>query len=408
MSKKYSLQQVVIFVVSACLVTALICVAVFSGLQYINPKYEINFDPKSVNIASINKFNQVRSMLKNDYYQKVDENELIEGAVSGLADSLKDPYTVYFNKEQMQAFLEKSEGSYVGIGISVNTGSDGMLTVIEPFEESPAKKAGIVAGDKIIKVDDKDVTALRDENMVISMIKGQENTKVKITVYRTSIGKSIDFNIVRKKIKIVNIKSEVLADNIGYIKLVMFDQDIAKYFNENLDKLLAQGIKGLIIDLRDNPGGSYEQVVAIADRLLPEGLIVYTEDRNHIKQEKKSNKTQLDMPIVLLINGNSASASEILAGAIKDHKKGTLVGTKTFGKGLVQELRLLSDGSGLKVTISKYYTPSGVCIQGIGIKPDMEVDALEDYRNLPVSQIPKNNDIQLKSGIEVLKAKINR
>lgn len=408
MSKKYSLQQVVIFVVSACLVTALICVAVFSGLQYINPKYEINFDPKSVNIASINKFNQVRSMLKNDYYQKVDENELIEGAVSGLADSLKDPYTVYFNKEQMQAFLEKSEGSYVGIGISVNTGSDGLLTVIEPFEESPAKKAGIVAGDKIIKVDDKDVTALRDENMVISMIKGQENTKVKITVYRTSIGKSIDFNIVRKKIKIVNIKSEVLADNIGYIKLVMFDQDIAKYFNENLDKLLAQGIKGLIIDLRDNPGGSYEQVVAIADRLLPEGLIVYTEDRNHIKQEKKSNKTQLDMPIVLLINGNSASASEILAGAIKDHKKGTLVGTKTFGKGLVQELRLLSDGSGLKVTISKYYTPSGVCIQGIGIKPDMEVDALEDYRNLPVSQIPKNNDIQLKSGIEVLKAKINR
>jgi C-terminal peptidase (prc) len=390
------------------LVTALICVAVFSGLQYINPKYEINFDPKSVNIASINKFNQVRSMLKNDYYQKVDENELIEGAVSGLADSLKDPYTVYFNKEQMQAFLEKSEGSYVGIGISVNTGSDGLLTVIEPFEESPAKKAGIVAGDKIIKVDDKDVTALRDENMVISMIKGQENTKVKITVYRTSIGKSIDFNIVRKKIKIVNIKSEVLADNIGYIKLVMFDQDIAKYFNENLDKLLAQGIKGLIIDLRDNPGGSYEQVVAIADRLLPEGLIVYTEDRNHIKQEKKSNKTQLDMPIVLLINGNSASASEILAGAIKDHKKGTLVGTKTFGKGLVQELRLLSDGSGLKVTISKYYTPSGVCIQGIGIKPDMEVDALEDYRNLPVSQIPKNNDIQLKSGIEVLKAKINR
>lgn len=407
MEKKYSLQHVIIFMVSAAIFTAIVCVTAFFVLKYVSPGYEISFDPKNISISNINKFNQVRSILKDDYYQKVDENVLMEGAVGGLADSLKDPYTVYFNKEQMQAFMEKSEGSYVGIGISVNTDSNGLLTVIEPFEESPAKKAGIQQGDKIIKVGDKDVTAIRDENMIISMIKGQENTKVGITVYRPSVGKSVDFNITRKKIKIVNTKSEILSDNIGYIKLLMFDQDIARYFNDNLNKLLAKGIKGLIIDLRDNPGGSYEQVVAIADRLLPEGTIVYTEDRNKIKQVKKSDKTQLDIPIVLLINGNSASASEILAGAIKDFKKGTLVGTKTFGKGLVQELRLLSDGSGIKVTVSRYFTPSGVCIQGIGIKPDMEVDVTEEYKNLPVSQIPRNNDIQLKTGIEVLKVKIN-
>lgn len=402
MDRKYSLRQVVIFTGSAVILTAV----VFFAIQLLSPKYQIKFDPKTVSISSINKFDQVRSILKEDYYQDVDENTLMEGAVSGLADALKDPYTVYFNKEQMRSFLEKSEGSYVGIGISVNSDTDGVLTVIEPFEDSPAKNAGIIQGDKIIKVDGKDVTAIRDENMVISMIKGQENTKVDITIYRASAGKSIDFNITRKKIKINNIKSEILPDNIGYIKLIMFDSDISKYFISELDNMLSKGIKGLIIDLRDNPGGSYEQVVAIADRLLPEGLIVYTEDRAKNRQEKKSDKTSLDIPLVLLTNGNSASASEILAGAVKDLHKGTLVGTKTFGKGLVQELRMLADGSGIKVTISRYFTPSGVSIQGIGIKPDIEVEAAGEYKNLPVSQIPRSNDVQLKTGIEVIRSKI--
>ena len=407
MDRKFSLRHVIIFMTSAAIFSVFVCIAAFYAIQLFVPKYEINFDPKSVSISNINKFNQVRSILKEDYYQNVDENTLMEGAVGGLADSLNDPYTVYFNKEQMQSFMEKSEGSYVGIGISVNSDSNGILTVIEPFADSPAIKAGIIQGDKIIKVDGKDVTTIRDESMIISMIKGQENTKVDITVYRPAVGKSMDFNILRKKIKITNIKSEIISGNIGYIKLLMFDSDIAGFFVNELDKMRAKGIKGLIIDLRDNPGGSYEQVVAIADRLLPEGLIVYTEDRDKTRQEKKSDKTELDIPMVLLINGNSASASEILAGAIKDLNRGTLVGTKTFGKGLVQELRVLGDGSGIKVTISRYFTPSGVCIQGIGIKPDMEVGVGEEYENQPVSQIPRNKDIQFKTAIEVLNAKIN-
>lgn len=408
MEKKFTMKQVVVFMVSVSAFTAIVCIAVFILVQLFVPKYEISFDPQNVSIANINKFNQVRSILKDDYYQAVNENDLLEGAVGGLADALKDPYTVYFNKDQMKSFMEKSEGSYVGIGISVNSDENGILTVIEPFEDSPAKKIGIIKGDKIIKVDGEDVTTLRDENMVISMIKGQENTKVAITVFRPALGKSLNFNIIRKKIKIVNIKSEILPDNIGYIKLMMFDQNIAKDFYDHLNKMLQSGIEGIIIDLRDNPGGSYEQVVAIADRILPEGLIVYTEDRNKIRQEKKSDKIELDIPIVLLINGNSASASEILAGSIKDLDKGTLVGTTTFGKGLVQELRLLNDGSGIKVTVSKYFTPSGISIQGIGIKPDMEVDVTGEFKDMPVSQIPRNKDVQLKTGIEVLKAEINK
>ncbi|NJD04121.1 MAG: S41 family peptidase [Ruminiclostridium sp.] len=393
---------------TAAIFTVFVCVAAFYAIRLFIPKYEINFDPKTVNISNINKFNQVRNILKDDYYQKVDENTLMEGAVGGLANSLNDPYTVYFNREQMQSFMEKSEGSYVGIGISVNSDTDGILTVIEPFADSPARNAGIIQGDKIIKVDGRDVTAIRDENMVISMIKGKEDTKVGITVFRPSADKSIDFSIVRKKIKISNIKSEIISGNLGYIKLILFDASIAADFTRELDKMLPKGVKGLIIDLRDNPGGSYEQVVAIADRLLPEGLIVYTEDRNKIRQEKMSDKTELNIPVVLLINGNSASASEILAGSVKDRKKGTLVGTKTFGKGLVQELRVLEDGSGIKVTISRYFTPSGVSIQGIGIKPDIETGVGKEYENLPVSQIPRNKDIQLITGIEVLKSKINR
>ncbi|MCX7841702.1 MAG: S41 family peptidase [Clostridia bacterium] len=368
-----------------------------------SPKYQIYFDASKVNIENIKKFNKVRSILKSEYFQNVDENVLLEGAVAGMADSLKDPYTVYFNKEQMKMFMEKSEGSYVGIGVSISMDNNGLLTIIEPFENSPAKAAGLIQGDKIIRVDGTDVTGLKDENMIISMIKGKENTVVKITVYRPSEGKSIEFEMVRKKIEIVNIRSEVLPGNIGYIKLIMFDSHIARDFEKRLNELLAKGIKGLVIDVRDNPGGDYGQVVSIADRLLPEGLIVYTEDKQRRKNEENSDKRALELPIAVLINNNSASASEILAGALKDHKKATLVGTRSFGKGLVQTVKWLDDGSGIKVTIAKYFTPSGVCIQDIGIAPDIEVKFDEKYANIPVSQIPREDDIQLKQAIECIK-----
>lgn len=393
----------VLLVIVTAAISFLAAGFIFTGRDYIKP--EISFDPKVVGAGDIRKFNEVKGILKKDYYQDVDEKTMLEGAIRGMTDSLQDPYTVYFTRDQMKIFTEKSEGSYVGIGVSIVVDNNGLLTIIEPFDDSPAKKAGILQGDKIIKVDDKDVTSIRDENMVIAMIKGQENTRVKITIYRPSEGRSIDFEMMRKRIKIVNIRSEVLPGNIGYIKLIMFDSEIASYFEEHLNKLLAQGIKGLIIDVRDNPGGAYDQVVKIADRLVPEGIIVYTEDKNKKRFEEKSDKQELEMPLVVLINENSASASEILAGAVKDHKKGTLVGKKTFGKGLVQAVIPLSDGSGLKVTVSRYFTPSGVCIQDIGIQPDEVVDVPEAYKNKPVSEIPKGDDVQLQTAVQMLRAK---
>lgn len=406
MDRKFSVRQLAAIIAVVVVVTVCTTIMTIHSLNTQSTKYMISFDADSVNHENVIKFNQVRNILKEDYFQEVDENKLIEGAVAGLAESLKDPYTVYFNKDQMQSFMEKSEGSYVGIGVTVNVDEKGLLTVIEPGEDSPAAQAGMKKGDKIVKVDETDVTAISDENMVISMIKGKENTKVKITVYRPEESNYRQFEITRKRIKASNIKSEIFDGDIGYIRLVMFDSEIAKYFISDLDKLLKKGIKGLVIDLRDNPGGSYEQVIEIADSLLPEGTIVYTENREGKKEYKNSNKAYIDLPLAIMTNGNSASASEILAGAVKDHARGTLVGTKTFGKGLVQELKILEDNSGIKVTISKYFTPSGVCIHGTGIAPDIEVDVMDDYRSLPASQIPRAKDIQLQSAIEAVKGKI--
>lgn len=403
---KRTLFSLIALVLVTSSVTFLVTATFFFGKNYLKPEYEIKFDSKTVDIRNIYKFNQIRNILKSEYLKDVNENTLLEGAIAGMVDSLGDPYTVYFNSEQMKMFMEKSEGSYVGVGISVNMDKDGLLTVIEPFDDSPAKNAGIRQGDKIIKVDDADVTGIRDEYMIINMIKGQENTKVRITVFRPSEGRPLEFEMIRKRIKIVNIRSEMHEGNIGYIKIIMFDSDIAGEFENHLQRLLSNGMKGLVIDLRDNPGGSYDQVVKIADRLLPEGTIVYTEDKKGKRKTETSDKTEFALPLAVLINGNSASASEILAGALKDYGKGTLVGTKTFGKGLVQVIVPLSDGSGIKVTVARYFTPSGVCIQDIGIEPDVQVQVPEAYSGMPVSQIPKGDDVQLATVLEMLRAKV--
>ncbi|HOJ11441.1 MAG TPA: S41 family peptidase [Clostridiales bacterium] len=397
---------IIVIVLVTSIITFSIAAVVFLGPVF-NNKYQISFDTGSVNYESIKKFNQARKALKDNYYEDVDENVLLEGAVAGMAASLDDPYTVYYTKEQMDKILEipkKSEETYVGIGVSIIADKDGIVTVVEPFTGTPAYEAGIKQGDKIIKVNDEDVTALKDESTVVKLIKGPENTTVKITVYRPSEGRPIDFEVSRKKITVqLNIRSEVLQDNIGYIRLISFmDDKINKEFEEHLKKLLDQNIKALVIDVRDNPGGYYNKVVNIVDRIIPEGLIVYTEDRQKNVQEERSDKRELEIPLAVLINENSASASEILAGAIKDHKKGALVGTKTFGKGLVQNLLPLDDGSGIKITISRYFTPSGVCIHGTGIEPDINIDLDEKYKYTPISQIPREDDIQLKKAVEIL------
>ncbi len=406
MRRLFSIQQVAAIVAVTLIVAVSAAAIVFYSVHTEQNRYEIILDAETVDYENVVKFNRVMDILKKDFYQKVDANKMLEGAIYGLAESLGDPYTVYFDKKQMEAFLEKSKGSYVGIGVTVNVDDDGLLTVIEPAKGSPAMEAGILQGDKIVKVDGKDVTSVSDENMIISMIKGKENTRVNITVYRPSEDRYVQFNIKRKRIRASNIKSEILSGNIGYIKIAMFDSEIARYFRNDLSNMLKNGIEGLIIDLRDNPGGSFEQVVEIADSLLPAGTIVYTEDRDGRKEYRYSDKAYVDLPLAILINSNSASASEILAGSVRDHGRGILVGTRTFGKGLVQELKLLGDGSGLKVTISRYFTPSGTCIHGTGIEPDIEVGVFDDYRNHPVSHIPRSRDNQLRTAVKALLGEI--
>lgn len=391
------------------IITFVVTVLLSMGLLYMSERYSLTFDKRSVDSDTVKKFNDVRNILQNSFYEKIDTNKLIEGAISGMADSLNDPYTVYYNKEQMKWFTDMqktTENEYVGVGLPIMLDKNGIITVLEPFDDSPAKEAGIKQGDKILKVDGKDITGIKDEALVANMIKGEENTEVLLTILRQSEASTIDVRVVRRKIKaILNIRSEMLDGNIAYIKLKMFDENISENFINQLNGLVKKGAKSLIIDVRDNPGGLYNEVVALADRILPEGTIVYTEDKQGKKEEKKSDATQLDMPIVVLTNGNSASASEILAGALKDFGKGTLIGTKTFGKGLVQTTYGFSDGTGLKVTIARYFTPSGVCIHGEGIKPDIEVKLDEKYKDVSVSAVPREDDVQLMKAKEVLSNK---
>ncbi len=394
-------------------ITAIICFTIsalyFMGVNYINGRYSLSFEKSNVSRSSVQKFNEARSILQNSFYEEIDTNKLLEGAISGMADSLKDPYTVYYNKEQMKSFTDmqrNTENEYVGVGLPIILDKNGIITVLEPFDDSPAEAAGIRQGDKILKIDGKDITGIRDEALVANMIKGPENTSTVLTILRQSENSTFDVTVVRKKIKAkLNIRSEMLDNNIAYIKIKLFDENISKNFISQLDKLVEQGAKSLIIDVRDNPGGLYNEVVSLADRILPKGTIVYTEDRQGEKSYQKSDDTQLDIPIVVLTNGNSASASEILAGAIKDMKKGILIGTKTFGKGLVQTTYSFDDGTGIKVTIARYFTPSGVCIHGEGIKPDIEINLPEKYKDTPASAIPREDDLQLIKAVQILENK---
>lgn len=398
---------------SVITMTAIVCftisILVYGGLMYFNGSYSLTFNKKSVDRSTIQKFNEARSILQKAYYENVDTNKLVEGAISGMTDSLNDPYTVYYNKKQMKWFTglqNNTENEYVGVGLPIMLDKNGVVTVLEPYDNSPAKAAGIKQGDKILKIDGKDITGIKDETLIASMIKGPENTETILTILRESESSTKDIPVMRKKIKaLVNIRSEMLNGNIAYIKLKMFDKNISKNFISQLNTLVKQGAKGLIIDVRDNPGGLYDEVVSLADRLLPEGTIVFTKDKNGKKNVQPSDATELNMPITVLTNGNSASASEILAGAIKDFKKGTLIGTKTFGKGLVQTTYSFKDGTGLKVTIARYYTPSGVCIQGQGIKPDIEINLPEKYKDTDVAAIPKEDDLQLQKAIELINQK---
>ena len=349
---------------------------------------------------------QVENYIKQNYLGDVDDEKLLDGQLKGMLQSLGDPYSNYMTREEFTSLIEQTSGTFGGIGVVVTPGDDNLITVVSPIEGTPGERAGIKSGDKIIKVNGKEFLA---ENMdaAVKVMKGEPNTKVVLTIMRENKeGKndSFDLEIIREMIRVITVKSNIIDDNIGYIKISSFDDLTYKDFKEELDKLGRHNIEGLIIDLRNNPGGLLNRTVQIADELLGEGIVVYTQTKDGKKEYEKSGKSMVNYPLVVLVNEGSASASEILSGAIKDHKRGVLIGTTTFGKGIVQRIQDLDDGSGLKLTISEYFTPNGINIHGIGIEPDIVVELPEDVQVIGVDNLKEDN--QLRRAIEEIKSKI--
>ena len=329
---------------------------------------------EAVNEDTVAKMKVIENVIDTYFYKEdVDKDAMVDGIFKGMVESLGDPYSEYYSKEELESLYQDSFGVYYGVGayVSLDT-TTGLAKVSGIIADSPAEEADLRAEDIIYKVDDVDVTGMSLQETV-SLIKGDENTTVKLTLIRD--GKEIEKEVTRRKVESPTVNFKMLDDGMAYIQITEFDTVTVDQFTEAMAMARGNDMKGLILDLRSNPGGNLSSVVSIAKQMLPKGLIVYTEDRDGNREEYSCDGSkELDVPMVVLVNGNSASASEILAGAIKDYGIGTLVGTTTFGKGIVQRPIELSDGSAVKLTISSYYTPNGINIHGIGIKPDVECE----------------------------------
>ena len=343
----------------------------------------------------------IKSILKKYYLNDIDEDKAIDGAIEGYVSSLGDQYTEYIPKDEMEDYTQNLMGNYVGIGIymSQNT-KDNTIVVLTPIKYSLAEEAGILPGDIIKKINDVEYTG---ENMTAAAnnIKGAEGTKVKLEIQRGQEIKT--FEITRKKITTNPVIAEKLDNNIGYLEVTSFDENTAENFKSKYEELKAQGIDSLIIDLRNNGGGLVEEALKIADYIVPKGkeLLVTVDKDGKEKVEKSKEDVLIDMPIVVLVNKNSASSSEILAGALKDLNEATIVGTTTYGKGVIQQFLTLRDGSGLKVTVEEYYTPNRTKINGVGIEPNEKIELPETITN-PLT-VERKDDTQLQKAIELLK-----
>ena len=345
----------------------------------------------------------------DDYYLNgIDNDKMKDGIYKGMVDSLGDPYTVYYNSEEYKQFTSSSSGTYSGIGVAVSQNvTTGAITIVKTFKKGSGEKEGMKPGDVIYKVEGKKIEGL-ELSKVVSMIKGEEGTFVKVTVLRD--GKEIEFNLERKKLEVdtVNYRMEDRSGKkIGYISVSEFDEVTASQFKNAISELNKEGMEGLVIDLRDNPGGLLDVTCEMLDRMIKKGLLVYTVDKNGKRvDEDATDSDSFDKPVATLVNGNSASASEVFSGAMKDYKAATLVGTRTFGKGIVQSIVPFGDGTAMKVTVSKYYTPNGVNIHGTGIEPDVVVELSKDATKN--GKYDRKYDNQLDKAIDVVVDKLKK
>lgn len=347
----------------------------------------------SSDIASTFKFFRALHIVKSRYVEEVPMDTLMIGAVRGMVASLGDPHSVYMDAKLFKEFMIETEGSFGGVGIVVGV-KDKMLTVVSPIEGTPGDKAGIKSGDRITKIDGHDTKDMTLDEAV-NKIRGPEGSQVTLTIVRGA-DPAKDYTVTRSNIQIKTVSGKMLPDNIGYIRISMFNENTASDFIHKLQELEKAGMKGLVLDLRDNPGGLLDESVKVADKLVPKGPVVSVVTRTGERETHNSTLEIVKYPLVVLVNGGSASASEIVAGAVQDTGAGTLVGTKTYGKGSVQTLMRLGDDA-IKLTIAKYLTPAGRSINGVGIEPDVKVEYGSREPGL---------DAQLDKAVEIIKSKI--
>ena len=347
------------------------------------------------NEKTTEKLGVLENTIKQYFWQDVDESTLEEGVYKGLLESLDDPYSVYYTHDELVQLQQQTEGIYYGIGAYISQDNEmGYVRVSKIIKNTPAEASGLQQDDYIYKVDGEDMQG-KDSSYVVSKIKGEAGTKVTITVVREGATDPIDIEVERQKIESPTVEYQMLDNDMAYIQITEFDLVTTEQFEEAYKQARADGMKGLILDLRSNPGGNLSTVCDIARMILPKGLIVYTEDKYGKREEYTCDgANQIKVPLVVLTNGYSASASEILAGAVKDYGIGTLVGTTTYGKGIVQKVINLSDGSAVKLTVSNYFTPNGNNIHKIGIEPDVEVEFdAEQYKNGVDNQLEKAKEV---------------
>ena len=347
------------------------------------------------NEKTTEKLGVLENTIKQYFWQDVDESTLEEGVYKGLLESLDDPYSVYYTHDELVQLQQQTEGIYYGIGAYISQDNElGYVRVSKIIKNTPAEASGLQQDDYIYKVDGEDMQG-KDSSYVVSKIKGEAGTKVTITVVREGATDPIDIEVERQKIESPTVEYQMLDNDMAYIQITEFDLVTTEQFEEAYKQAQTDGMKGLILDLRSNPGGNLSTVCDIARMILPKGLIVYTEDKYGKREEYTCDgANQIKVPLVVLTNGYSASASEILAGAVKDYGIGTLVGTTTYGKGIVQKVINLSDGSAVKLTVSNYFTPNGNNIHKIGIDPDVEVEFdAEQYKNGVDNQLEKAKEV---------------
>lgn len=376
-SKKKAIIYSIVLVVVTALFTSTLQIALGNRVVVSRDVYE--------GYKKYNKLLGLESLVKGDFYKETSDEKLVNGAIKGMFSGLDDPYSQYYTKSEFERLKEQTSGAYVGIGVYISpTSEDDSITIIAPIEGSPAEKSGIKPGDKIMKVDGKTVSA-KNSDEAIGMIKGKAGTNVELTIKRDA--KEFDVKVKREEIVSKSVESKVMDDNIGYINITSFNETTYDEFKSAIKDLKEKGIKGLALDLRDNPGGLLDVCKDIADELIGEGTIVYTKDNKGNTEYLKSDKKKLGLPIAVLINEGSASASEILTAAIVDNKEGIAIGTTTFGKGLVQSVRELKDGTGYKLTTAQYFTPNGDYINGKGIKPKIEETDVEKQLDVAIEWI---------------------